>query len=381
MKARKRINCIWLFLNILMILCLAVISWAIISNERNMNLGLWYFLHGKIAVLFMSGDMIRNIALVIFLITVLLMTGIVFSKVVAKVKVGNISIDLWVLWNFFVTSIILLSAIIHIDRFYIAYMGECEIYGSRCLLEDERTIVHGAGWIEDDSGQKYDYTNSFEALANSYQMGNRVIEIDFIWTLDEKLVCAHNDEPFARGIESEGPLTEAEFLEKKSNGLFTTMNLAMLANFMRENQDMYVVTDFKGDCVTSCQYIDTVCPDLKDRFIIQIYHYDQYESIRNLGFNNLILTLYQAYPEERDTEMLCEFAKNNDLVAITFWEDFINYADEWTNPEEFFDMAIGLDTPICVHTVNNPESIKSDLEQGVAAVYTDSVDNAWVRDF
>ena len=245
MKSRKRINCIWLFLNILMILCLACISWVIISNERNMDLGLWNLLHGKFSGLSMSGDMIRNLAKVIFLIAVLMMTGTVFSRVVANVKVGNMSIDIWVLWNLVVTIIILLCTIIYINRFYTNYVGECEIYDSRCLLEDERTVVHGAGWIEDDFGKKYDYTNSFDALANSYRMGNRVIEIDFIWTLDEKLVCAHEDEPFARGIESDGPLTEAEFLEKKSNGLFTTMSMSMLADFMREHQDMYVVTDSK----------------------------------------------------------------------------------------------------------------------------------------
>lgn len=379
MKAGKIFNYIWTFLNAILILVASVFIWMVLSNGKRMNLGLWNALHGNFAGFAKVDGLMFSMIVVLSILLVLLLSCIVFSKVKATVYVGKWLIDVWPIWNLIVTIFIVLSIIYRFRVYYPIYETQQEVYNARMMLESNRAIVHGAGWIEDDLGNIYDYTNSLEALTNSYDIGNRIVEMDFLWTSDNKMICAHENEKFARGIEADGPLSEEEFLEQKCYGTFTTMNVSMLADFMREHQDMYIVTDFKYCLDESCQYISALYPDLKDRFIVQIYHYAQYEYVRKLGFNNIILTLYLAYPEEQSVDKLCEFVRKNDLVAITFWENFMDYADEWDNGEDFFEIVKELNVPICVHTVNDSEDIKRDFELGVTAVYTDNIDNDWMK--
>ena len=377
---RKIINYIWTFINALLIAGESVIIWAIISNEKNLNLGLWNFIQGNFGGFSGFDGLIVNVIKIMVVLAVLFFSCVVISKVKANIRIGRLTIDIWPLMNLAVTAFIGLSVFAQYRHYYPCYQGQCEIHDARTSLESERAIVHGAGFIEDEQGDLYDYTNSLEALTNSYNMGNRVVEMDFLWTTDGKMVCAHESETFARGIDSDGPLTEEEFLAQKSYGSFTTMNVEMLAAFMREHPDLYIVTDFKYELPESCEYISQVYPDLRDRFIVQMYHYGQYESIRNLGFNNIILTLYLTADDERDIGKLCEFVKKHDLVAITFWESYLDNAAEWGQGEEFWSAVKSLEVPTCVHTVNDEEEIRYDFEQGVTAVYTDNVDNEWMKE-
>ena len=376
---RKTLNNIWTFINALLITGESVIIWAIISNEKNLNLGLWNFIQGNFGGFSGFDGLIVNAVKILIVLAVLFISCVVFSNVKANLRIGKLLIDIWPLLNLAVSAFILLSVYAQYRHYSPYYRGQCDIHDARVSLESERAIVHGAGFIEDDQGNLYDYTNSLEALTNSYNMGNRIVEMDFLWTIDGKMVCAHESETFARGIDSDEALTEEEFLAQKSYGTFTTMNVEMLADFMREHQDLYIVTDFKYELPESCEYISQVYPDLRDRFIVQMYHYGQYEFIRNLGFNNIILTLYLTTDDERDIEKLCEFVKKHDLVALTFWESYLDNAEEWGRGEEFWNAVKALYIPTCVHTVNDVGDIQHDFEQGVTAVYTDNVDNGWMK--
>lgn len=380
MKTRKTANIVWTLINLILILGEAITIWAILSNEQNSNLGLWNFVQGKFFGFSIVEGLPINFAKVVVILVSLVVFSMTYASVRANLIVGKFSIDFWCLWNMVVTAIIVVSVIGRYRYYFMLYEDQCKIAGTGDYLKSERAIVHGAGWIEDAKGNIYDYTNSLDALTNSYDMGNRVIEMDFLWTSDEKMVCAHESETFARGIDSDGPLSEKEFLESKNNGMFTTMNIQMLADFMYEHDDLYIVTDFKYDLPESCQYIAQVYPDLRDRFIVQMYHYSQYEYIRELGFNNIILTLYLLDEEENNIERLCDFVKTHDLVAITFWEYYMDNNEVWMNGEDFFGIIRSLNIPICVHTVNDEISIRNDIEAGVTAVYTDRVDNEWIRD-
>lgn len=381
MTIRNFFYYLWAFINTLLIIGESVLCWAIISNDKNANLGLWRLIHGEFYGFSRFEGLKVNMIKVLAVLAVLLIMCVVSSKITAFLKIGKMVINVWPMLNMGISLVIILSMIVQYKHYYPFYQEQSEIHAARALLESERVIVHGAGFIEDDSGNKYDYTNSYEALRNSYNLGNRIVEMDFLWTSDGKMVCAHESETFARGIESDGPLTEEEFLDKKSNGIFTTMNIEKLADFMREHKDLYIVTDFKYAMTESCQYISQMYPDLRSRFIIQMYHYGQYEFIRSLGFNNIILTLYLTTDEERNIDELCDFVNSNDLVAITFWESYLDNADEWGRSEDFWNAVKNLNIPTCVHTVNDEEAIRYDFEQGVTAVYTDNVDNGWLKKY
>lgn len=90
---------------------------------------------------------------------------------------------------------------------------------------------------------------------------------------------------------------------------------------------------------------------------------------------------YLTADDERDIGKLCEFVKDHDLVAITFWESYLDNAEERGQGEEFWNAVKSLEIQTCVHTVNDEEDIRHDFELGVTAVYTDNVDNGWMKGF
>ncbi len=235
----------------------------------------------------------------------------------------------------------------------------------------QRYIVHAGGFIE-CGGEQMDYTNTYETLDNLYKIGNRVAEYDFQTTSDGCIVCAHDgDGLWARGYDfTEAPTLE-EFLGTKYKGQLTTMSLEMLAEFMSAHKDFYVVTDVKDDLVSFCQHLSETYPDLKDQFIIQIYHdTGQYDPVHDMGFNNIIYTLYNTYDEERDPEVIYEFLTWHELVGVTFW-------DSWAIPgDPLFEAMRSSGVPMCVHTVNSADSMKEFFDLGITAIYTDVVDPA-----
>lgn len=242
-----------------------------------------------------------------------------------------------------------------------------EIYDTRDVIEKSRYIIHAGGFIEGKNGERYDYTNSKDALLNAYEQGNRVIEIDFMKAADGKIICGHNDENWCKGIDSDKPLSSVEFEEAKIYGEFQTMSLSELIQFMRKHDDLYIVTDVKDGNNYFCMTISQECPDLKDRFIIQIYHKEEYEDVYYMGFHKIIYTLYKSSEKELQTDVLQNFAKDYPLVGFTF---FYYIADD----EDFFSGMQRTKVPLYVHTLNDEREIEQYFSKGISAIYTDVVD-------
>lgn len=252
--------------------------------------------------------------------------------------------------------------------------GVATVAGARKLVTDERYIIHAGGFVEGSDGQMLDYTNSLEALNNCYDSGNRICEFDFMITSDDGIVCAHGDDnevTWAHGIENAGwkdnPPTFSTFMASQFAGCLTTMSLDDLASFMKQHGDFYVVTDVKDDNIIVCREIRERYPELLNNFIIQIYHQDEYEKIRDLGFTYIIYTLYRATDVELLPESLTEFAHHANPVGICFWADF---------PEQYpesFEALKETGLPLLVHTVNDKEEMKKFFDIGISAIYTDVV--------
>ena len=163
-------------------------------------------------------------------------------------------------------------------------------------------IVHAGGLLTTASGEKVAYTNSYNALDNMYRLGNRVCEIDIRQTGDNVLVCAHGDDRYlADGCCLPASATENEFLSVWIFDEFKPMSVQMLAQYMREHNDLLIITDIvHDDNLEICGRIARDYPDLKSRFIIQIYHEAEYEPVAELGFPYIIYTLYRADDDERN---------------------------------------------------------------------------------
>ena len=55
-------------------------------------------------------------------------------------------------------------------------------------VSQETYIMHALGGME----EKYTYTNSIDALKETYNEGYRLFEVDISFTSDNQLVCAHS---------------------------------------------------------------------------------------------------------------------------------------------------------------------------------------------
>lgn len=107
-------------------------------------------------------------------------------------------------------------------------------------------------------------------------------------------------------------------------------------------------------------------PQLRDRFYIQIYNTQDYEAVSALGFQNIILTVYQmTWAEKADTNALVAFANSHTLAGITFPIDLVDLIPG------YLETLVASGTPVFVHTVNDAETQRMLFDAGVAGVYTD----------
>ena len=159
-------------------------------------------------------------------------------------------------------------------------------YTEPAHLDDIRAksekIVHAAGelWGFDKDGvwRSFFGSNSVEALeecARSFGESGGLVELDFNFTSDGELVCIHDWSPeYIDGIEYGIALSYDEFMSSEIYWNFTPLDLSYVASFLRANPEIYIVTDIKTDNVAGAEKIAADYPDLKDRFIIQIYSAD-----------------------------------------------------------------------------------------------------------
>ena len=243
------------------------------------------------------------------------------------------------------------------------------INAMRSTFSENKYIIHACGFINDDEGNEYDYTNSKEALERSLSVGNRIIEIDFHYTSDHALVCGKawgdlylNGKQMTPGE----PPTLSEYLQCKILDKFTVLTFDDIAQYMREYKDMIVVTDTKETDIDTYKMIASDYPDIADRFVVQIYHATEYDAVKKAGFPYIIYTLYETENSERTKEALLKAAKKP-LVGFTFHIDL-------TSDQEFMDIIKKSDTPLFVHTENDESKIKEYLTDGISCIYTDRID-------
>lgn len=224
-------------------------------------------------------------------------------------------------------------------------------------LEPTTLVSHAAGSI-----YGYTYTNSLEALEKSYEDGFELVEIDFNWTSDDELVCIHDWESMAEKLfMREGEiLSLEEFKAAKTFQDLTLMSLEDLADWLRENPDIYIVTDIKIDNIEALKLIKESYKDIQDRFVPQIYNLEEYDPVKDMGYENIILTLYGL--DLRDDEII-DFIETNPLFALTIPGEEKYF--------EFVDSLKDFDLFIYAHTINTLAEFEILHSIGVSGIYTD----------
>lgn len=218
-------------------------------------------------------------------------------------------------------------------------------------------VAHAGGSVDGLT-----YTNSIEAL-NRNKDRFILFEIDLMQLADGSIICLHDLGPsaemhFGKAV---GEITSLdEFLElRQFNPILTPCTLDELADWFEQNPEKFLVTDAKTDNLALLSSISSRHPALTAQTIPQIYYFEEFESVRELGFENQIFTSYISRPSAEEILTAVEAFR---FFAITLSAD------------EVGDLTQDLSSrgvPSYVHTVNDLIWFSKLREWGVSNIYTD----------
>jgi glycerophosphoryl diester phosphodiesterase len=228
-------------------------------------------------------------------------------------------------------------------------------------FDNERWVAHAGGRIN-----RFDYTNSLNALDASYAAGMHLFELDFQWTKDGHLVLLHDwDEALTNNFDAAPQqYTLTQFKTLKSLHGLTYLTAEELFSWLNAHPDAVIITDVKSDVLKALKWIQSHYPSYAEHFIPQIYHFEEYEPARKLGFYRVILTLYRL-SKTKDAVIL-NFCQTHPVWAVTMPHSRA-VKSHLTN-----DLR-KLNIPVYVHTLNDPETIKTAFASGTFGIYIDDV--------
>jgi len=218
------------------------------------------------------------------------------------------------------------------------------------------------------------YTNSWEALNQSYQKGIKVIELDMTVTSDARVVISHNFMPEISGkFDTETP-TFDEFMNYSIAGKYTPMSLQMLLEFMEKHPDVYIVVDHPAKGFNRLVEIITYMLKVIDskkinnrvlkQFIIQVFTVREYDWLNSLGeFKNIEF----YFSARRDIEGTIEFISNNNVHTVSINKVRLN--------KEIVSKFSRIGVRVFSPSINSIEEVKSAFEMGLWGVTSDFLDN------
>ena len=240
----------------------------------------------------------------------------------------------------------------------VAFPGIADESGARF---NALRVAHAGGGLG-----RMTYTNSYQALEANYAKGFRYFELDFVFTSDGHLVCLHDWKAnFTRtfGFETDRSLSLEVFEELvNNNDKFTNCTLPGLAEWMVQYRDAIIVTDVRGNNLEALKRIANTLPAARTRVIPQIYNPLEFSSVKDLGFQQIIWTLYRY--RGRIYQVLDWVTRWGSAVAVAMPKQWASTA----LPRELNNR----DVPTYVHTINKPEELKKlTTELGITEIYTD----------
>lgn len=287
-------------------------------------------------------------------------------------------------------DVILLDGESYVSEKYLTEKMDLNLYvnGEARFLDDYpkldyswtkyRVVYHGCGGIDDKT-----YTNSREALLKNYADGARLFEIDFSMSADGEPVCAHDwnmeyrimDIPFVKtedGREEPVPLRVEDFKKHVIQGKYTPMSLEDLYDIMRENKDMYVITDTKDGDTDSINVMFQAFVDVAergdssvlDRIIPQVYNNKMFSQIMEIhDWKSVVYTLYN-YGDSFRYQRVYSFARENGIKVFTTSTD----RDDMI----FINPMVERGAKFYMHTYNVLEEVEEILDhKKIYGVYTD----------
>lgn len=223
-----------------------------------------------------------------------------------------------------------------------------------------RLIAHAGGSI-----YGYRLTNSLEALNQSYREGFRFIEVDLNRTSDGELVLIHDWESVSRRmLGRKGVCSLAEFRNADTMAGLTLLSLDDLLDWLAKHPDCTIITDIKHEdnCATLGQ-LAMQAGEQMSQFIPQAYNYEEFTTIREMGFEQVILTLYQLYGKALKTDELISFANTEQPWSVTIPDTRLK--------EDLVSALADEGIPVYAHAVNSVDTFDEWVQYGLTGIYTD----------
>ena len=167
----------------------------------------------------------------------------------------------------------MISALVSCDKGQYATSTVKPLDVSIYSTDSSRFIAHAGGKID---GRVY--TNSREALDNSYSNGFRLFELDILQTSDNVFVAAHDWEHWAKiaGYEGQLPPDSQKFAALKIFRRYTPLTMDDINGWFREHSDAILVTDKINTPVKFAgKFVD------KSRLMMELFNWDAVEMAAN----------------------------------------------------------------------------------------------------
>lgn len=225
-----------------------------------------------------------------------------------------------------------------------------------------RAVAHGCGAIQGDT-----VTNSQEALEQAIANGFRYIEVDMALTSDGHIAMLHDWESSASyylGLGQNKAVSFAQYQQCRVLNRYTPLTMDTLARILQEHGDVRIITDTKEDNLAILTKIQKDYPQIVGQIIPQIYQYDQYDAVKALGYEQIILTLYKM-SEERDGVRIAKFAQTHPLYAVTMSVELAS--DDLAKTLQSYGIAVYM------HTVNSLQQTVTAINAGAYGIYTDTL--------
>ena len=258
--------------------------------------------------------------------------------------------------------VIILSVTIAFLFFTLKQFSRISVSASVRADRPTQYAAHAGGMING-----YTVTNCLEALNESVRLGYSLIEVDIIKTSDDKYVLSHDWEymsnrvPFALNE----PVTGDVFENYKIFNKFTPVTLNLLIEFLDKHPGISVITDTKDRDYSSLIHIAKNYPSYINRFIPQVYLFEDYEDIKKLGYNRIIVTVYDMPASVKSSPgRIAQMAEKLGAYAVTI-------PDELIVDKEYIKGLHFEKIDYLVHTVNSVERARELFDMGVIGVYTD----------
>ncbi len=189
------------------------------------------------------------------------------------------------------------------ERMPVFSRSDAEI--QRNAKDPMRFIAHAGGKVDE-----LVYTNSLEALNESYKKGFKLFELDMITTSDGVYVASHDWAMWARQSSYKGsiPPTHAEFMKTKIRGRLTPLDMKTINKWFRDHPDAILVTDKVNEPKKfSRQFVD------KRRLMMEIFTLDSLRAAQQLGLRAAIAS-YSVYSQVNGDKL--KFFKDHGVTHV-----------------------------------------------------------------